>query len=74
MALAVWQHARLLPPPLLHQVVEFDFLTPESVADYCHERGFLQCFWECGGTLAAPTIASGVVHKARADPHHPCPG
>lgn len=45
------------------EVVEFDFLTPESVADYCQERGFLQCFWECGGTLAAPAIASGVVHK-----------
>ncbi|GFR49391.1 hypothetical protein Agub_g11443 [Astrephomene gubernaculifera] len=48
------------------EVVEFDFLTPESVADYCQERGFLQCFWECGGTLAAPTIASGVVHKVMA--------
>ncbi|KAG2454456.1 hypothetical protein HYH02_001475 [Chlamydomonas schloesseri] len=48
------------------EVVEFDFLTPESVADYCQERGFLQCFWECGGTLAAPAIASGVVHKVMA--------
>jgi hypothetical protein len=27
------------------EVVEFDFLTPEAVADYCYERGFLQvCF------------------------------
>ena len=34
----------LLPStPLCHwQVVEFDFLTPEAVADYCYERGFLQ--------------------------------
>ena len=24
------------------EVVEFDFLTPEAVAAYCHERGFLQ--------------------------------
>jgi diaminohydroxyphosphoribosylaminopyrimidine deaminase/5-amino-6-(5-phosphoribosylamino)uracil reductase len=24
------------------EVVEFDFLTPENVADYCYERGFLQ--------------------------------
>jgi hypothetical protein len=24
------------------EVVEFDFLTPEAVADYCYERGFLQ--------------------------------
>lgn len=48
------------------EVVEFDFLTPESVIDYCHERGFLQVFWECGGTLAAPTISSGVIHKLMA--------
>ncbi|KXZ44943.1 hypothetical protein GPECTOR_60g720 [Gonium pectorale] len=48
------------------EVVEFDFLTPESVADYCQERGFLRVFWECGGTLAAPAIASGVVHKVMA--------
>lgn len=25
-----------------------------------------QCFWECGGTLAAPCIASSVVHKVMA--------
>lgn len=24
------------------EVVEFDFLTPEAVADYCYSRGFLQ--------------------------------
>jgi diaminohydroxyphosphoribosylaminopyrimidine deaminase/5-amino-6-(5-phosphoribosylamino)uracil reductase len=24
------------------EVVDFDFLTPEAVADYCYERGFLQ--------------------------------
>ena len=24
------------------EVVEFDFLTPDAVADYCYERGFLQ--------------------------------
>ena len=24
------------------EVVEFDFLTPENVADYCYDRGFLQ--------------------------------
>lgn len=27
------------------EVVEFDFLTPEAVADYCYERGFLQVRW-----------------------------
>eukprot|EP00775_Hariotina_reticulata_P012021 gene12021-12166_t len=48
------------------QVVEFDFLTPGAVADYCYERGFLKVFWECGGMLAAPAIASGVIHKVLA--------
>ena len=23
---------------------------------YCRSRGFLQCFWECGGSLAAPAV------------------
>ena len=45
------------------EVVEFDFLTPAGVAAHCYERGFLQLLWECGGTLAAPAIAGGVVHK-----------
>ena len=48
------------------EVVEFDFLTPDAVAAYCYDRGFLQCLWECGGTLAAPAIASRVIHKAMA--------
>jgi riboflavin biosynthesis pyrimidine reductase len=48
------------------EVVEFDFLTPECVTDYCAARGFLQCLWECGGTLAAPAIASGDIHKVMA--------
>ncbi|MEW5315496.1 MAG: hypothetical protein WDW38_006920 [Sanguina aurantia] len=48
------------------EVVEFDFLTPALVADYCQQRGFLQCFWECGGTLAAPAISSGVIHRIMA--------
>lgn len=48
------------------EVVQFDFLTPDAVAAYCHDRGFLQCLWECGGTLAAPAIASRVIHKAMA--------
>ena len=48
------------------EVVEFDFLTPAHVAEYCGSRGFLQCFWECGGTLSAPAIASGAIHKVMA--------
>lgn len=46
------------------EVVEFDFLTPKAVMDYCFDRGFLSVMWECGGTLSAPAIASGVIHKA----------
>ncbi|KAF6260871.1 dihydrofolate reductase-like domain-containing protein [Scenedesmus sp. NREL 46B-D3] len=48
------------------EVMEFDFLTPDNVADYCYQRGFLQVFWECGGTLAAPAISGGVIHKVLA--------
>ncbi len=34
------------------EVVEFDFLTPEAVADYCYDRGFLQvCSAYCEGLL-----------------------
>jgi diaminohydroxyphosphoribosylaminopyrimidine deaminase/5-amino-6-(5-phosphoribosylamino)uracil reductase len=31
------------------EVVQFDFLTPENVADYCYERGFLQVRHRGGG-------------------------
>ena len=48
------------------EVLEFDFLTPAAVADYCRQRGFLSLLWECGGTLAAPAIAGGAVHKVMA--------
>jgi hypothetical protein len=29
------------------EVIEFPFLTPERVAEYCYDRGFLQV--GCGG-------------------------
>jgi riboflavin biosynthesis pyrimidine reductase len=45
------------------EVVEFDGLTPGTVADFCYARGFLQLLWECGGGLAAPAIADAVIHK-----------
>lgn len=48
------------------EVVEFDFLTPAAVSSYCYDRGFLQILWECGGTLSAPAIAAGVIHKVSA--------
>lgn len=48
------------------EVIEFDFLTPEAVAEYCFQRGFLTCLWECGGTLAAPAVADDTIHKVMA--------
>lgn len=48
------------------EVLEFDFLTPGALADYCRQRGYLSLLWECGGTLAAPAIANGAVHKVMA--------
>ena len=29
---------------------------PPQVVKYCNSRGYLQCFWECGGNLAAPAV------------------
>ena len=34
------------------EVVQFDFLTPEAVAAYCQERGFLQVPSSCQPYLA----------------------
>lgn len=48
------------------EVIEFDFLTPDAVSRYCYERGYLQVLWECGGTLAAPAISGGAIHKVMA--------
>lgn len=48
------------------EVVEFDILNPRDVMQYCYDRGYLSILWECGGTLAAPAIASGVIHKVHA--------
>lgn len=45
------------------ELVEFDFLTPSNVVDYCYERGFMQCLWECGGELAAPAISQNIINK-----------
>ncbi|KAB2629992.1 riboflavin biosynthesis protein PYRR [Pyrus ussuriensis x Pyrus communis] len=46
------------------EVVEFDILNPKEVMEYFHDRGYLSLLWECGGTLAAAAISSGVIHKA----------
>ncbi|XP_024356782.1 riboflavin biosynthesis protein PYRR, chloroplastic [Physcomitrium patens] len=48
------------------EVVEFDVLTPRAVMEHCYDRGFLSVLWECGGTLAAPAIASGAIQKVMA--------
>ncbi|XP_068640393.1 riboflavin biosynthesis protein PYRR, chloroplastic isoform X1 [Aristolochia californica] len=45
------------------EVVEFDILNPRDVMEYCYDRGYLSILWECGGGLAAPAIAAGVIHK-----------
>ncbi|TYJ24311.1 hypothetical protein E1A91_A08G252200v1 [Gossypium mustelinum] len=45
------------------EVVELDILNPRDVMGYFHDRGYLSILWECGGTLAASAISSGVIHK-----------
>ncbi|XWS42980.1 hypothetical protein CRYUN_Cryun16bG0060700 [Craigia yunnanensis] len=45
------------------EVLEFDILNPKDVMEYFHDRGYLSILWECGGTLAASAISSGVIHK-----------
>lgn len=45
------------------EVVEFDMLNSQDVMEYFHDRGYLSILWECGGTLAASAISSGVIHK-----------
>ncbi|CAI9274974.1 unnamed protein product [Lactuca saligna] len=48
------------------EVVEFDILNPKDVVDYLYDRGYLSILWECGGTLSASAISSGVIHKVHA--------
>lgn len=45
------------------EVVEFDILNPRDVMEYFYDRGYLSILWECGGTLTASAISSGVIHK-----------
>lgn len=46
--------------------MEFDILNPKDVMEYLYDRGYLSILWECGGTLAASAISSGVIHKVYA--------
>ncbi|KAI3694255.1 hypothetical protein L1987_77218 [Smallanthus sonchifolius] len=48
------------------EVVEFDILNPKDVVGYLYDRGYLSILWECGGTLSASAISSGVIHKVHA--------
>ncbi|KAM0059268.1 putative riboflavin biosynthesis protein RibD [Helianthus debilis subsp. tardiflorus] len=48
------------------EVVEFDNLNPKDVVNYLFDRGYLSILWECGGTLSASAISSGVIHKVHA--------
>lgn len=45
------------------EVVEFDILNTRDVLEYFYDRGYLSILWECGGTLAASAISSGIIHK-----------
>ncbi|CAM8881504.1 unnamed protein product [Rhodiola kirilowii] len=48
------------------EVIEFDMLNPRDVMEYFYDRGYLSILWECGGSLAAPAISAGVIHKVYA--------
>ncbi len=48
------------------EVVNLESLTPLHAMEYLHQRDLLSVLWECGGTLAAPAIADGVVQKVLA--------
>ncbi len=51
------------------QGVEFialDPLTPDAMMAVLYHRGCLSVLWECGGNLAAPAIAAGLVQKVMA--------
>jgi hypothetical protein len=59
------------------EVIEFDFLTPDAVADYCYERGFLQVIKGLSGsvTLLVRTVSSGaalVLHTSEWSTDHTC--
>jgi diaminohydroxyphosphoribosylaminopyrimidine deaminase/5-amino-6-(5-phosphoribosylamino)uracil reductase len=45
------------------EVIEVSTLTPVPVMQNLYERGCLTVLWECGGTLAARAIATGVIQK-----------
>ncbi|XP_021734368.1 riboflavin biosynthesis protein PYRR, chloroplastic-like [Chenopodium quinoa] len=48
------------------EVIEFEILNPRDVMEYFYECGYLSVLWECGGTLAASAISSGVINKVYA--------
>ncbi|WP_407061216.1 bifunctional diaminohydroxyphosphoribosylaminopyrimidine deaminase/5-amino-6-(5-phosphoribosylamino)uracil reductase RibD [Acaryochloris thomasi] len=48
------------------EVVNLESLTPLHAMNYLNQRDILSVLWECGGTLAAPAIADGVVQKVLA--------
>jgi diaminohydroxyphosphoribosylaminopyrimidine deaminase / 5-amino-6-(5-phosphoribosylamino)uracil reductase len=45
------------------EVLEMEKLTPDLIMAELYERGFSNVLWECGGTLAASAISSGVIQK-----------
>uniref|UniRef100_A0A7S2Z6T2 CMP/dCMP-type deaminase domain-containing protein n=1 Tax=Chloropicon laureae TaxID=464258 RepID=A0A7S2Z6T2_9CHLO len=45
------------------EVVAFEKLSLAKVVDHLYDRGYMRVLWECGGMLAGPAIAAGVVNK-----------
>lgn len=45
------------------EVITLDQVTPDAVMADLYDRGCLSVLWECGGQLAAPAIAQGVIQK-----------
>lgn len=48
------------------EVIVLPALTPQAVMHNLYQRGLSQVFWECGGTLAAAALQSGVIQKVMA--------
>jgi len=45
------------------EIIDLPSLNPLTAMQYLYQRGLSTVLWECGGTLGAEAIASGVVQK-----------
>ncbi|MEM9272777.1 MAG: bifunctional diaminohydroxyphosphoribosylaminopyrimidine deaminase/5-amino-6-(5-phosphoribosylamino)uracil reductase RibD [Cyanobacteria bacterium P01_F01_bin.143] len=48
------------------EICELEAVTPKAVMTNLYDRGLSKILWECGGVLAANTIADGAVQKVMA--------